>query len=96
MDDCTGNTFLDAAKVLFPDFFLLESLPVGLVVVDAGAHIVSVNDYVEQLLGYDRDELFGQSIEMLVPERLRVEHADLRQVFANAPRDRPMGAGRDL
>jgi PAS domain S-box-containing protein len=96
MDDCTGNTFLDAAKVLFPDFFLLESLPVGLVVVDAGAHMIQVNDYVAQMLGYDRDELLGQSVEMLVPERSRLEHADLRRIFANAPRDRPMGAGRDL
>lgn len=96
MDDCTGNTLLDTAKALFPDLFLLESLPVGLVVVDAGAQIISVNDYVEQLLGYDRDELLGQSVEMLVPERLRLEHADLRQGFANAPHERAMGHGRDL
>ena len=55
-----------------------------------------MNDYVEQMLGYDRDELVGQSVEMLVPERSRLEHADFCQVFATAPRERPMGAGRDL
>ena len=66
MDDCTGSTFLDTAKALFPDFFLLESLPIGLVVVDAGAHIISVNDYVEQMLGFDRDELLGQSVAVSV------------------------------
>jgi PAS domain S-box-containing protein len=75
-------------KALFPDFFLLESLPIGLVVVDAGAYIISVNDYVEQMLGFDRDELLGQSVEMLLPERSRIKHGDLRRVFA-AGRRRP-------
>ena len=36
MDDCPGNTFLDTAKALFPDFFLLESLPIGLLVANPG------------------------------------------------------------
>jgi PAS domain S-box-containing protein len=96
MDDFTGSTFLDTAKALFPDFFLLELMPVGLLVADAGARIISVNDHVEQMLGYDRNELLGQSVDLLVPERSRIEHADLRRVFSAAPRERPMGAGRDL
>lgn len=96
MDDCTGSTFPDTAKALFPDFFLLESLPIGLVVVDAGAHIISVNDYVEQILGFDRDELLGQSVEMLFPERSRIKHGNLRRVFAAGPREQPIGAGHDL
>jgi PAS domain S-box-containing protein len=77
-------------------FSLLEHLPIGLVVVDPRAHIVFVNECVEQMLGYDRGELLGQSVEVLVPERLRVAHADMRRAFAEGPRDRPMGAGRDL
>ncbi len=77
-------------------FSLLEHLPLGLLVVDPGACIVFVNEYVEQMLGYDRGELLGQPVEMLVPERSRIEHADMRRVFAGAPRVRPMGTGRDL
>ena len=79
-----------------PPFSLLEHLPIGLLVVEPGAHIVFVNEYVEQMLGYGRGELLGQSVEMLVPERSRIEHADMRRVFAGAPRERPMGTGRDL
>jgi PAS domain S-box-containing protein len=77
-------------------FSLLEHLPIGLLVVDPAANVVFVNEYVEQLLGYDHDELLGQSAEVLVPERLRVEHAEMRRAFAEGPRDRPMGMGRDL
>jgi PAS domain S-box-containing protein len=77
-------------------FSLLEHLPIGLLVVDPAANVVFVNEYVEQLLGYDHGELLGQSVEVLVPERLRVEHAEMRRAFAEGPRDRPMGMGRDL
>ena len=78
------------------DFTALEFLPIGLLVVDCEARIVFLNEYVEQTLGYRRDELLGQPVETLVPEQLRIKHADLRRVFAGAPRERPMGAGRDL
>lgn len=96
MDDFTGHTFLDSRGASFSNFSLLESLPIGLLVVNGEAHIISVNNYVEQMLGYDRGELLGQSVEVLVPERLRIEHVDLRRVFAVGPRERPMGEGRDL
>ena len=83
-------------KARVRDFALLESLPIGLLVVGPGARIVFLNEYVEQMLGYARDELLGQPVETLVPEQLRIQHADLRRVFAAAPRERPMGTGRDL
>jgi PAS domain S-box-containing protein len=77
-------------------FSLLEHLPIGLLVADPAACIVFVNEYVEQMLGYDRGELLGQSVEILVPERSRSEHADMRRMFAGNRRERPTGAGRDL
>ncbi len=77
-------------------FSLLEHLPIGLLVVDPESRLVFANEYVEQMLGYDRGELLGESVEMLVPERLRIEHADKRRVFVGDLRERPMGAGRDL
>jgi PAS domain S-box-containing protein len=78
------------------DYTLLESLPIGLLVIDAEARIVFLNEYVERVLGYGHNELLGQLVDMLVPERFRVQHADLRQVFARTPRERLMGTGRDL
>ncbi len=52
-------------------YSLLESSPNGLLVTDAEARIVFLNDYVERLSGYRRDELVGQSVDVLVPDRSR-------------------------
>lgn len=75
---------------------LLESAPDGIVVVDGSGHIVIVNGQAERMFGYARQELLGQSIEILVPERYRAAHAPHRGEYAEAPRTRPMGAGRLL
>lgn len=74
----------------------LDLSPNGLIVVDAEARIVFLNEYVERMFGYGREELLGQPVEMLVPERFRGEHVQWRRLFTVAPRERPMGAGRDL
>ena len=74
----------------------VESSPNGMVMVDRGGKIVLVNREVERLFGYTRDELLGQSIEVLVPAHVRERHPDLRTGFFGHPQSRAMGAGRDL
>ncbi len=72
---------------------LLESAPDALVVIDAHGHITLVNHQTEALFGYRRDELVGQSVDVLVPIGLRPIHAAHRDVYARAPTPRPMGSG---
>jgi PAS domain S-box-containing protein len=75
---------------------VVESSPNGVVMVDRRGTIVLVNRETERLFGYTRDELVGQSIERLVPERFRDGHPDVRQEFLKHRQTRAIGAGRDL
>ena len=74
----------------------VEASPHGMMMVDQSGRIVLVNREIERLFGYVRDELLGQSVELLVPGQVRSRHPDLRATFFANPESRRMGAGRDL
>ena len=67
-----------------------------MVMTDSTGLIEMVNSQTERLFGYPRNELLGQPVEMLVPERYRPNHPGLRTSYFVGPVSRPMGAGRDL
>ena len=75
---------------------LLESAPDAMVIVDEGGSIRFVNRQAVVLFGYEREELLGQPVEILVPERARGQHHGHREGYVRDPRLRPMGAGLDL
>jgi PAS domain S-box-containing protein len=75
---------------------VVESAPSAMVMIDRTGRIVLVNKQTEKLFGYSREELLGQSIELLVPERFRGSHPGDRSAFFKDPASRPMGAGREL
>jgi protein-histidine pros-kinase len=80
-----------------PDFRdLLDSAPDAMVIVNSDGRIVVVNSQTEILFGYGRQELLGQPVEMLIPDRFNPQHAQHRAAFFAEPRVRPMGAGLEL
>lgn len=76
--------------------WVVESAPNAFVMADAEGRIVLVNARTEKLLGYRREELIGQPVEILVPDRFRAGHGEDRRHYMGHPESRPMGAGRDL
>jgi len=74
----------------------VNSCPSGMVMSDVTRKIVLVNDEIERLFGYRRDELLGASVEKLIPARLQSQHVRHRVDFIVDPEVRRMSAGRDL
>jgi PAS domain S-box-containing protein len=75
---------------------VVEACPSGMVMTDADGRIVLVNAEAERLFGYAREELFGKSIDVLVPAAVRAGHGKHRADFVARPEARRMGIGRDL
>ena len=71
--------------------------PTGMILMDDRGRIVLVNAQVERLFGYTREEVVGQSIEMLVPERFRARHPEVPRGLLQRPESPgPWAPGRDL
>ncbi len=75
---------------------VVDAIPVGVVVTNASGQITWCNAELPRQFGYTPNELLGQTIEVLLPERYRVHHGALRRGYQDAPAARPMGSGRVL
>ena len=75
---------------------LLESASQAILSIDRNGRIVFANPKTVEMFGYDRQELLGARIEILLPESKRRAHGRDREEYFTRPRVRPMGIGMDL
>jgi PAS domain S-box-containing protein len=75
---------------------LLDHTPDALIVADEDGRIRLVNNGFEGMFGYDRAEMLGRSVDLLVPEPLRTRHHAHRLHYGASPHRRPMGQGIEL
>lgn len=74
----------------------VESSPCGILMVDEAGKILLANTETERLFGYGHDQMLGQPVEMLVPNRFQEGHRKHRAAFQRAPAKRAVGQGREL
>ena len=75
---------------------VVESAPNGMLMIDPQGTMTMVNKQVERMFGYSREEMLGQPVEMLIPERFRPNHPSHRRGYFSAPTSRAMGVGGEL
>jgi len=75
---------------------ILEAIPDAVAAVNRAGVILQTNSQIEGLFGYTHDELIGQRIEILVPDRQRAQHDQHREQFHQRPKSRRMGSGLEL
>lgn len=74
----------------------VESSPAATILTDSEGIVRFINAETEHMFGYLKADLIGKSVDILVPARLRFNHASLRRGFLADPCKRAMGVGRDL
>jgi PAS domain S-box-containing protein/putative nucleotidyltransferase with HDIG domain len=75
---------------------LLNAMPDASFVVDGSGRIVRTNSLAESMFGYGENELAGQPVDVLIPERFRAVHATRSADCLKQDRPRTMGAGLGL
>lgn len=75
---------------------ILDLAPDAMIVTDSDGLIRVANREASRLFGYPKEELVGNSVEMLVPPAVKVKHAALRRRFLSDPLPRTLGPGRDF
>lgn len=81
---------LEAYKAVF------DSSPDGVIITDHLGEIILVNNQVENQFGYQKDELIGKKIEVVIPQRYHSKHSEHRTNYSLSPTHREMGAKKDL
>ena len=75
---------------------LFENATEGIILTNGIGNIVMVNPAAARMFEYPLEELIGNPIEILIPDKYKPHHHQLREGFHKKPSNRVMGQNRDL
>jgi PAS domain S-box-containing protein len=75
---------------------ILDTSPDAVVITNRDGRIMRVNAQIDHLFGYKQEEVLGEKIEILIPERFHNQHVEHRAYYNRKPHRRPMGIGLEL
>ena len=75
---------------------ILDSSPDPMIIIDESGSILQANKQTTEVFGYSNEELIGQAVELLIPQRYKSQHGAHRTSFFAAPKTRMMGTGLEL
>lgn len=75
---------------------MVDASPIALILVNSFGKIAFLNSYAEKLFLYSKNELIGQDLGILLPEKYRLDHPWLLKEYFNHPVTRQMGKNREL
>src|ERR1017187_5221577 len=74
---------------------MLEAYTDGMIVVNEKAEILLINTQAERLFGYTDLELFGKTVETVIPAYFFIEQAGRRTHYAKLPKKKPSRKGME-
>lgn len=77
-------------------FSFIDNVPDAMVITNNEGKIVLINPQTEKIFGYSQEELLGEPVELLLPERFRESHKKHLENYSNKPAIRPMGTGINI
>ncbi|MBS1729921.1 MAG: PAS domain-containing sensor histidine kinase [Bacteroidetes bacterium] len=75
---------------------VFQNASLGILLINDKGDIELANDFALRMFGYERSEVLGKKLELLLPQRFHSTHVKERKKFNAHPATRPMGRGREL
>ena len=99
VDSATRKSIEAVIKQFFNDdttTILIESFAEAFLVINEKSTVMLVNRRFTELFGYEKDEIVGQQLDLIIPGRFRAAHVEHTRNYFKSPHVRPMGRGLEL
>ena len=99
IDSATQKSIDAVIRQFFKDnttSILIESFAEAFLVINENSTVIHVNRRFVELFGYEKDEIVGQRLNQIIPERFHSAHSEHTRDYFKSPHIRSMGQGLEL